>query len=88
MNGRSKYRWYSYGQPWGFFEKTNPKATPRSMARRALLYGVTYPWFFAGVMYLRDEPVSYWPVWLAGFAVLSMAFGALCEWQAVDQDAE
>jgi hypothetical protein len=76
-----KRRWFRYGEPWGLLARDNPSATWKSVARRALLFGVTYPWLYAVVIYFRDEPTPHWPAKLAACAIGFMAIGALAEWQ-------
>ncbi len=77
----SKCRWLQYGEPCGLLAKASSTATSWSVARRAVLYGITYPWFYAALIYFRDEPTPNWHLKLTGCILAFMAFGALAEWQ-------
>jgi hypothetical protein len=74
-------RWFRHGEPWGLLAKANSSATPWSVVRRAILFGVTFPWVYAAIIYFRNEPTPNWPWKLVGCTLVCMGVGALSEWQ-------
>ena len=81
MSEAPKRRWFHYGEPWGLLAKNNPEATGWSVARRAAIFGVTYPWLYAAYIYFRQESMGDWPLKIAVCIVGFAALGALAEWQ-------
>ncbi len=81
MTPAPQRRWFHYGEPWGLWVKDNPKATRCSVTRRAAIFGVTYPWLYAALIYSRQEPTPDWPLKIAVCIVGFAALGALAEWQ-------
>jgi hypothetical protein len=63
-------------------DKTNPRATRRSVIRSAILGAVVVPTFFfaLGKPWIR----AHWAVFLPWFAVLGAGIAALAEWQLDD----
>jgi hypothetical protein len=74
-------RWFRFGEPWGLLAKANAKATPSSIVKRAILYGITYPWIYAALIYFRQEATAGWPLKITLCVAAFMALGALAEWQ-------
>jgi hypothetical protein len=78
---------FGNGKPWGFFAKTNPKATVQSTLRAAAIWSVIGAVGWCVAFVVRGNM----PVWaivpLSGFLA---AIGALCEWQVgdIDEDME
>ena len=73
----------------GLLEKRNPKATPGSALRHALITGAVG----AAVFFFGFKPrfVEAWPVMLPIWCLLCAGVGALWEWQvdhASDDDDE
>jgi hypothetical protein len=68
--------------PMGLLDKTNPKATRRSVLRHAILGAIGVPAFF----FALGKPAVRvnWPVLLPVFAVLGAGIAALAEWQLDD----
>jgi hypothetical protein len=79
-----KRRWFQYGEPWGFFAKTNRSATRASVVRQCVVgafMGTAGYWM---MVYFRDWSVSNWLAKSIFFAVFFGLIAALYEWQIDD----
>jgi hypothetical protein len=68
--------------PMGLFDKTNPRATRRSVIRRAVLGAISIPAVFFA--FGKPDIRANWPVLLPVFAILGAGICALAEWQIDD----
>jgi hypothetical protein len=82
---KRKRRWFRYGEPWGLFERTNPRATWPSLARRALAGAVLGPTAYGAVIFFRRDPTEYLAIKLILSSVLCAFVAGVYEWQ-VDVD--
>jgi hypothetical protein len=66
----------------GLLDKTNPRATRRSVIRHSILGAVVVPAFF----FALGKPAirAHWAAFLPVFAVLGAGVFALVEWQVDD----
>ena len=74
------------GSPMGLLDKTNPRATRRSVIRHAIIGALLAPacFFVFGKAAIREH----WGVFLPIFALLGAVVGAVCEWQLDDGSDE
>ena len=68
----------------GLLDRTNPRATRRSVIRRAILGAFVTPTFFIALG--KPEIRAHWAVFIPLFSVLGLGIYALCEWQVDDSD--
>ena len=66
----------------GLLDKTNPRATRKSVILHAILGAISVPTFFFAVG--KPGVRAHWHVLLPVFAVLGAGVAALCEWQMDD----
>jgi hypothetical protein len=66
----------------GLLDKTNPRATGRSVICHAILGAVVMPIFFFALG--KPEIRAHWALLLPVFAILGAGVFALCEWQMDD----
>ena len=87
MSSSPRRRWFRYGEPWGLFEKLNPKATPWTVLRKALIGGIGASFLFGVLMWFgrNANPVEM-KVWMVVFAVISSFVYGLFEWQYSDDE--
>ncbi len=70
----------------GFLSKCNPKATPRSVVRKAIAYALIAAAVWLIPAYFKPAMPEYWLFAFTMWVCIAALVGAVCEWQ-VDNDS-
>ena len=79
-------RWFTHGCSRGFLAKCNPTATPGSVVRQAVIWGIAAPLFQGCVLWFLKAPAIHFQLRIPVFAVLGALVGAVMEWQWDDNE--
>lgn len=70
--------------PMTLLDKTNPRATRRSVIHQSILWGAVTPALYLAACFWRPYLRPFWPVLLPVCAAFGAGIGALMEWQLDD----